>query len=585
MSPFRWIWQYVKPYTPRLIIASFLLLLNAALVVVNPFLSGILIDEVIGQQNTTRLLPILFTMIGITLFRTTIRYIYQMIYEKSGQDAIFNIRNELYDQLNKMDFDFFNHTRVGDIMARMTGDTDAIRHFVSWVSYNLVECIVWFFAAIIVMGYLSLPLMLALLAVTPIIFFLARGMTKESMPRFLAIRESFSRLNSMVEENISGNRVVKAFVREDFEIEKFNRHNDDYKQKNLDSARTTQKYLPILDFLANLLSVITLILGGLLVIHNQLTIGNLVAFNGFLWMLNNPMRMSGWLINDVQRFQASSLKIMDMLNYVPSIPVEDNNELAPLKGNIRFNHVSFEFADDPNTPVLRDITFEIKSGQTLGILGETGSGKSTLVNLISRFYDPTSGTVYIDDQDAKTYPVRQLRHNISTVMQDIFLFSDTIAENIAFGNANASDGYIQQMARIADADTFINKMPDGYQTIVGERGVGLSGGQKQRISLARALVKDPSILILDDTTSAVDMETEAKIQEELAKITDEKTTIIIAHRISSVRDADLILMMSKGRVVEQGSHNELVAKKGLYYDVYQKQLGIEKTIISEQEAF
>lgn len=258
--------------------------------------------------------------------------------------------------------------------------------------------------------------------------------------------------------------------------------------------------------------------------------------------------------------------------------------MPKLRGDIRFEDVNFEFADDPKTPVLRDISFEIKSGQTLGILGETGSGKSTLVNLINRFYDPSSGTVYIDNVDARQYSVRRLRNNISTVMQDIFLFSDTISDNIAFGRPNANEIHIRNMARIADADSFISKMPDGYHTIVGERGVGLSGGQKQRISLARALVKDPSILILDDTTSAVDMETEAKIQEELAKITNEKTTIIIAHRISSVRDADLILLMSKGRVIEQGTHAELVAKRGKYYEVYQKQLGIDGVVTTNTQA-
>lgn len=349
MNPFTWIWQYVKPYTPRLIIASIFLILNAVLVVINPFLSGILIDEVIGQNQPERLGKILLLMIGITFFRTVVRYTYQMLYEKSGQDAVFTLRNELYDKLNKMDFNFFNHTKVGDIMARMTGDTDAIRHFVSWVSYNIVECIVWFLAAVIVMAYISWPLMLALVAVTPFIYLLARSMTQKSMPRFLDIRESFARLNSMVEENISGNRVVKAFVREDYEIEKFNRHNDDFKQKNMASAKVTRDHLPTLDFLANSLSVITLIFGGYLVIKDQMSIGDLVAFNGFLWMLNNPMRMSGWLINDVQRFQASSIKIMDMLNYEPAIPVEDVGDMPKLKGDIRFEHVNFEFADDPNT--------------------------------------------------------------------------------------------------------------------------------------------------------------------------------------------------------------------------------------------
>ena len=317
-----------------------------------------------------------------------------------------------------------------------------------------------------------------------------------------------------------------------------------------------------------------MVLGGLYVIRGEMSMGDLVAFNGFLWMLNMPMRMSGWLINDVQRFSAACVKIRDMLDTEARIPVTAVQEHQRIKGTVTFDDVSFAFSDDPGTDILSHVSFTVGPGQTLGILGETGSGKTTLVNLVGRFYDPTSGTVLIDGKSAKDYPVRQLRENIAMVMQDVFLFSDTIEDNIAFGNPQVDRSYIQQMARIADADGFITSMPQGYDTIVGERGVGLSGGQKQRISLARALAKDPAILILDDTTSAVDMETESKIQQELLGLTENKTTFIIAHRISSVRDADLILMMEKGQVVEQGTHAELLAKRGKYYDVYCKQLGL-----------
>ena len=340
------------------------------------------------------------------------------------------------------------------------------------------------------------------------------------------------------------------------------------------SAKVSRTYLPWLDGLAGSLSVIALILGGIFVINGEMTLGDLVAFNGYLWMLNNPMRMSGWLINDVQRFSAACIKIRQMLAQESKIPVHQQEKLEPIKGFVEFKDVSFHFSDDPNQNVLENINFKIGPGQTLGILGETGSGKTTLVNLVGRFYDPTEGEVLIDGKNAKEYPVRQMRENISMVMQDVFLFSNTISDNIAFGNPLADEGFIRQMAVVADADTFISRMPQGYETIVGERGVGLSGGQKQRISLARALAKDPSILILDDTTSAVDMETESKIQQELTKLTGEKTTFIIAHRISSVREADQILMMEKGRVVEQGTHEELVSLRGKYYEVYQKQLGL-----------
>lgn len=575
MSNTQWIWQYAKKYRSRIILASVFLLTNALLIVVNPYLGGRVIDDVISQQKSNLLLPLLALMIATTVIRTVVRYSYQIICERIGQNTLFELREDMYKKLQELDFDFFNHTRVGDIMARMTGDTDAIRHFVSWVVYNILECVLWFVSAVVVMSFINWQLMLALAAVTPIIFILTNQMAKKAQPLFFEIRESFSRLNSMVEENIGGNRIVKAFARENYEIEKFNRFNEDFKQRNLDSARVSQTYLPWLDGMAGSLSVIALVLGGLFVIQGKMTLGDLVAFNGYLWMLNNPMRMSGWLINDVQRFSAACVKIRQMLGTKASIDSRIEQGTAPIKGYVEFQNVSFHFSDDPSHNVLNDISFSIAPGQTLGILGETGSGKTTLVNLVGRFYDPTEGIVLIDGKDARSYPVRQLRESISMVMQDVFLFSNTIADNIAFGNPYADSQFIQQMAVIADADAFISRMPQGYETIVGERGIGLSGGQKQRISLARALAKDPAILILDDTTSAVDMETESKIQQELTKITGEKTTFIIAHRISSVREADLILMMEKGRVVEQGTHQELVAKKGKYYEVYQKQLGLE----------
>ncbi|CAM2363576.1 ABC transporter ATP-binding protein [Listeria seeligeri] len=575
MKSMKWIWQYVRKYRLLMFGVFILIFIASGISIIYPLLGGKVIDDVVYKNQPKLLIPLLLIMIISTIIRTICRYAYQIMCERIGQNSLFQIREDLYKKLQSLDFDFFNNTRVGDIMARMTGDTDAIRHFVSWVSYNILENIFLFTFAIVIMTTIDWKLTLALVIVTPLIAFLTMKMSSKAQPVFYEIRESFSRLNSMVEENISGNRVVKAFAREDFEMKKFHEHNEDFKQRNLDSAAVSRTYLPVLDSLAGILVVITLVFGGYLVIKGQMTLGDLVAFNGFLWMLNGPMRMSGWLINDVQRFVASSFKIQDMMATTAKIPIHAEKPAPSLQGYVEFKNVSFHFEDDPNTDVLKNISLKAAPGQTIAILGETGAGKSTLVNLICRFYDPTSGEILLDGVDAKKWHVRELRNHIATVMQDIFLFSDTIEGNIAFGAPDATMEDVRRMAQIADADHFIETMPESYDTIVGERGVGLSGGQKQRISLARALLKNPSILILDDTTSAVDMETEVKIQGELKQITENTTTFIIAHRISSVKEADEILILNHGEIIERGTHASLLAKKGYYFDIYNKQLGTE----------
>lgn len=578
MESMKWIWQYVRKYRLLMIGVFILIFIASGISIIYPLLGGKVIDDVVYQNKTNLLIPLLLIMIISTIIRTICRYTYQIMCERIGQNSLFRIREDLYKKLQSLDFDFFNNTRVGDIMARMTGDTDAIRHFVSWVSYNILENVFLFSFAIIIMATIDWKLTLALVILTPLIAILTMKMSSKAQPVFYEIRESFSRLNSMVEENISGNRVVKAFAREDFEMKKFHEHNEDFKKRNLDSADVSRTYLPVLDSLAGMLVVITLIFGGYLVIKGQMTLGDLVAFNGFLWMLNGPMRMSGWLINDVQRFIASSFKIQDMMATDAKIPIHAEKPAPSLQGHVEFKNVSFHFEDDPNTDVLKNISLKASPGQTIAILGETGAGKSTLVNLICRFYDPTSGEILIDGVDARKWHVRELRNHIATVMQDIFLFSDTIEGNIAFGAPDATMEDVRRMARIADADHFIETMPESYDTIVGERGVGLSGGQKQRISLARALLKNPSILILDDTTSAVDMETEVKIQGELKKITENTTTFIIAHRISSVKEANEILILNHGEIIERGTHTSLLAEKGYYFDIYNKQLGTEANV-------
>ncbi|WP_373836118.1 ABC transporter ATP-binding protein [Jeotgalibaca arthritidis] len=573
MSSTKWVTKYLTPYWFGWTWASLLTILTAFMNVISPYIGGVLVDRVINSGELNLLEPLLLLMIASTVVRMVLRYVFQLQFEQISQNVLYKIREELYVKLQELDFTFFNTTRVGDIMARMTGDTDAIRHAVAWAYFNILDNIVLFISALIFLAAFEWRLTLALLVVTPVIALLTVLLSREANQAFYHIRESFSRLNSMVEEHIGDNKVVKAFAREEFEIEKFNRRNEDFKKRNLASAKISATYLPIIETFAGFMNIIAIGLGGLFVLQGAMSIGNLVTFNGLIWMLNIPMRNVGNHVNDLQNFNASTYKIRQMLATEPQIPVSSQKTVDKLQGDVEFQHVSFAFSDDPDTKVLTDINFKLKAGQTLGVLGETGSGKSTLVNLISRFFDPTEGRVLLDGIDVKQMNVIDLRRNVAIVMQDVFLFSDTIRKNISYGTPGARFETVRRVAEVADADQFIERMPDRYETYLGERGSGLSGGQKQRLSLARGLIKDPSILILDDTTSAVDMETEVKIQEGLKKTSEQKTTIIIANRISSVKNADIILILSKGQIVERGNHEELLAKGGAYYQIYEEQLG------------
>ena len=595
-SNLRWILPYCKPDLPRVLGAVLLFIVNDTMALIIPLITGVIVDQVITGGHADMLTRLCLIMIVFTLIRVGSRYGYQMFMERFGQNTIFRLVSDQYEKLHQLDFTYFNHTRVGDIMSRMTSDTDAMRHFLSWTTYNILDCVVMFVGAICVMFAIDWRLALALACVTPFIWIFARQLSSHARPLFLDIRNSLASLNSMVEENIEGNRVVKAFVREDFETQKFDEHNEDYMQRNMAQAYNSRRYLPWLDGCSFSLQLITLVFGGWLVINGYMTLGNLVSFNSFLWMIDGPVRQFGWLLNDLQRFNASCVKIRRLLTAKSRIVEKPDAEetvkqavtiqsqvgqqraAAPdrISGEIRFDHVSFAFPDDPNTPILKDIDFFVPAGTKLGILGETGAGKSTLVNLISRFYDPTVGHVVIDGIDARDWPLTTLRSQVCVVAQDTFLFSDTIGGNIAFGaGSNRDENYIRRMATIAGADGFIRSMPDGYNTVVGERGVGLSGGQKQRLSLARALADDPAILIMDDTTSAVDMETEAEIQQHLKDMGGAKTIITIAHRISSIKDADLILVLEHGQIVERGDHASLVKSHGRYWEIYKKQLGMQ----------
>lgn len=571
MDVYKWLWKYLHRYRWRMVGGLLIDLLVIGLAMVSPYCSGLIVDQVIYGGNISRLGWLLGLIIITVLLKSVFRYVYQLIFEYTSQNVVFEIREDIYKKLLSLDFAFFDRTRTGDIMSRMTGDTDAVRHFVAWVIYQAFENSLFFVVGIGLLCNISVKLTLILLCITPIVAYNASKLASIVKPTFKAIREQFSKLNSVVQENISGNRVVKAFAKEDFEIEKFERENQAFMDRNLDSAKVWGKYLPILDSSGGLLNAIMMLIGGVMVMNGKMTMGQLVTYNSLLWTLNNPLRMSGWIINDVQRFAASGEKIMTFMENDPAISTSDEVvETERIRGEIEFKNVSFSYGDEK---VLEDITFKASPGQTIAIIGPTGAGKSTLINLICRFYDVKKGEILVDNINIKKLDLAKLRQSIAVAMQDIFLFSDTIEGNIAYGVPKASMNEVEWAADMGGANEFVHEFPEGYDTIIGERGVGLSGGQKQRIALSRALLKNPSILILDDVTSSVDMETEHRIQQKLSEICKDRTTFIIAHRISSVKNADLILVVENGKIIEQGKHDELVKNKGYYSSVYMNQFG------------
>ncbi len=578
MFMLRWLWKNMKGDRGIYCLALSLTLVCQSMYLIAPYITQQMIDTfLVGdhaaenlRNGTDTLVMMLLMMLGFTALRCVLQYGSAMCYEHASQGIIYRVRKVLFDNIEKQDATFYDRRRTGDIMTVITGDLDMVRHSIAWIIKTTLECIVLYSATMIYFFTIDPIMALCMMALTPVILMITKGFRNVVGPFYVDLREKLSGMNTRAEENISGNRVVKAFAREEAEIEKFDGCNRAYNEANKKAAFTWLKYFPALEITAQSLSVVCLFFGGLFVALGRMSFGEYAAFSGLIWTLSNPMRTLGNIVNDYQRFTASANKIIELYYGKPFIVerADAENVEGRIKGSVEFRDVSFSYG---NTEVLHDISFKAEPGETIAIMGATGSGKTTLVDLIPRIYDVTTGAVLVDGHDVRMMKLEQLRGAIGIATQDVLLYSDTIEGNICFGNIDLPEEDVVKYAKAADAHDFIEKTPDGYDTIIGERGVGLSGGQKQRISLARALAVKPSILILDDTTSAVDLETEKHIQDALANLDFPCTKIMIAQRISTARTADKIIVLKDGTIAESGTHEELIQLDGYYREVYDLQ--------------
>ncbi len=549
-------------------IALTALLASISLDMFNPRLVGGIIDRVIMNGEMDYLRPALLALVAITIGRAVLGYTKEYGFDIASSKVIVNLRKNLFDHIQKQSFSFFDENNTGELMSRIKEDTENIMNAICYGAMLFLEQVIYFIIASVILFTINWKLTLISLVTMPIIEYVVFKLEKQMGMTYGKISDQRALLNTTAEQNISGVRVVKAFGREKHEIQKFLSQNEENYRINLEQAMAMAKYFPPIEFLSSLVLVLVISFGGYFVIGGEMTLGTLVAFSHYIFMLIWPMRMMGWLTNVLAQCIASVRKVEKIFNEEPTI----KNCEAPIapevfRGHVEFRNVSFDFS---GTTVLKDVSIDARPGSTIAIMGITGAGKSSLVNLIGRYYDCSAGKVCFDGHDVKEMDLFLLRKNVSVVMQETFLFSDTIEENIRFGTEGVSDEEFMAACRDSMVDEFVSQLPDGYQTVIGERGIGLSGGQKQRISIARALVRKASVLVMDDSTSALDMGTEFAIQKAM-ECRKDITRFIIAHRVSAVKNADEIIYFDGGRIVERGSHQELLNLRGCYFDTYCEQ--------------
>jgi ATP-binding cassette, subfamily B, multidrug efflux pump len=556
------------------VVAVLPLLLVSGANLATPLLIGRAIDEGIGPRRLGIIFIVVGWLVGLALARALFTFLQGYLAERASQGVAYDLRDALFERIERLSFSYYDRVQTGQLVTRLTSDVEQIRTFAGSGVVQLANAVVMLIGTTVVLLYLDWQLALVALAVVPVLAVLLVRFVGRIRPLFREVQQTLGRLNTVLQEDLVGVRVIRAFAREDYETARYTSVNDELLEKNLTTVRVFSNNFPFVFLFANLGTLAIIWFGGWQVIGGRLSVGDLVAFNTLLGFMLFPILTIGFLSASISRAGASSQRVFDVLDAPLDVKdAPDASTLLPLSCRVDFDNVSFRYPGSARD-ILAGVSFTARPGQTVAVLGTTGSGKSTLVNLIPRFYDVTGGAVRLDGNDVRDVTLSSLRSQIGIVLQETRLFSGTVRDNVAFGKPDATDEEVFAAAEAAQASEFIRGLSDGYETVIGERGIGLSGGQRQRIAIARALLIDPRLLILDDSTSAVDAETEAAIQETLDRLMREKhrTVFVIAQRVSTVRDADLILVLDEGSIAARGTHEELLRESELYNEILGSQL-------------
>ncbi|ADZ84781.1 ABC transporter ATP-binding protein [Cellulosilyticum lentocellum] len=564
------VFKYVFKYPAMIGIATLAMFTVIGIDQIVPLIQKSFIDDAILGGKSNLVVSLVIWLLVLALFKAILGYTKEFLYDLMSTKVHLNLKNQLFNHIQSFEFAYFDHMNTGELMARIGEDLENIWQTLGFGLRLLIENIFYIVLSTIILFSLNAKLAFICLILLIPIGFITLKLEKLFGACYGELSDQTAVINTTAQENIAGVRLIKAFAREKYEVKKFLKLNKRYYELNMRQASYMSKYFPIIDFLTNTALVAMIIFGGYMVLKEEMTLGTLTAFNTYIWYIVWPLRQLGWLTDMLSRTSASAKKIFAILDRPAEITSPDDAYCPDtLNGHISFKDVSFHYNEGEE--VLSHINLDIPAGSTVAIMGTTGSGKSSLLNLIGRYYEPSSGEILIDGVPLSKWHLHTLRQNMSIVMQDTFLFSDTIADNVRFGKPNASMEEVATACDLACATPFIAELEEGYRTQIGERGVGLSGGQKQRLAIARAILRKAPILILDDATSALDTETEYELLTHLKEKNYQTTTFMIAHRISAVKNADIILYLENGKIVEQGNHETLLKKRGRYYAIYQKQ--------------